>query len=412
MTAEERSCGTKELPPPCFQAWIASQGGRTVPTLSVTRLLLVLAFACASLVSAQAQYTSDEINSLQDACEGGDANSCNDLGLIYSYGQDVELDLALAAKYFAQACDGGETTGCSNLGNMYRRGEGVTQDFNQAAVYFQKACDGGDADDCAMLGWAYLDGDGLDQDYARAVGNFRKACDGGDADGCLGLATVHDEGLGVPEDLGRAVEFYGVACDRGSEDGCGTLGDWYAEGEVVEQNIALAFDYYGRGCIVGNAELCNLAAESFENGTDLEPDMFLAVRYYRRSCSLSDEDGCANLARLFPGESCPCFDAAEIMKVCPRPDAAATQHLVETESDGRRSLQCFSTRNYSPGSIMFELYPAGPGGTKGSCFVQSVDVEPYGSRGSGFDLTPEWLAGCVQVQDDVAAQLGIQLTRE
>jgi hypothetical protein len=52
---------------------------------------------------------------------------------------------------YQKACDGGDAQGCFNLGVMYENGRGVTKDQAKAAQLYQKACDGGDAQGCENL---------------------------------------------------------------------------------------------------------------------------------------------------------------------------------------------------------------------------------------------------------------------
>jgi len=138
--------------------------------------------------------------------------------------------------------------------------------------------------------------------------------------------------------------------------------------------------------------------------------MALAGHHYRKACERGNAEGCAGRKRIYPNEGCPCFVATEILSVCPRPDADATQRLLQTGSDGGRKLECFSTRNYSPGSIMFEVHPAGGDGQPASCFMQSVDLPPFGSGGTGQDLDDAALKACVQTLDGIGSKLGLTLT--
>ena len=48
-----------------------------------------------------------------------------------------------AESLYRQACDGGEMRGCNNLGVMYQFGDGVTQDLALALSLYQRACEGG-----------------------------------------------------------------------------------------------------------------------------------------------------------------------------------------------------------------------------------------------------------------------------
>ncbi len=107
----------------------------------------------------------------------------------YESGEGVTRDLARAVSLYQQACDGGEAAGCSNLGALYESGEGVPQNSAHAATLFQQACDGGYAPGCNNLGVMYGKGEGVTQDLARAASLYEQACYGGDAWGCLNLGV-------------------------------------------------------------------------------------------------------------------------------------------------------------------------------------------------------------------------------
>ncbi|MBP3221969.1 MAG: sel1 repeat family protein, partial [Neisseriaceae bacterium] len=68
-----------------------------------------------------------------------------------------------AAKLFEQACHGGNAKGCYNLGVLYDKGQGVKQNYAQAAKLFEQACHGGDAQGCFNLGVSYDKGQGVKQ---------------------------------------------------------------------------------------------------------------------------------------------------------------------------------------------------------------------------------------------------------
>ena len=54
-----------------------------------------------------------------------------------------------ANKLFKQACDGGDAMGCNNLGFLYENGYGVKQSKATAKKYYKKSCDLGFQPACA-----------------------------------------------------------------------------------------------------------------------------------------------------------------------------------------------------------------------------------------------------------------------
>lgn len=89
-----------------------------------------------------------ESNHLQYECDRGNAKSCNDLGVSYDNGEDVEQNSVKAAALYRKACDRGNAEGCSNLALDYATGTGVNPDNTKRKIYFKKACRLGDSDAC------------------------------------------------------------------------------------------------------------------------------------------------------------------------------------------------------------------------------------------------------------------------
>src|SRR4051794_18671847 len=74
----------------------------------------------------------------ESACAAGQLDVCFDLGTHLEYEAHKP---AGARGYYQQACDGGLARACTNLGSLYGRGLGVARDDAAAAVLYRKACD-------------------------------------------------------------------------------------------------------------------------------------------------------------------------------------------------------------------------------------------------------------------------------
>ena len=96
----------------------------------------------------------------------------------------------VANTFFSKSCDGGEADGCNNLGVLYVTGEGVKQDYFKAKILFTKTCDSGKADGCTNLGNLYYNGLGVQQDHIKAKTLYIKACDSGSDEGCRKYAIL------------------------------------------------------------------------------------------------------------------------------------------------------------------------------------------------------------------------------
>jgi TPR repeat protein len=102
---------------------------------------------CATANETKGKAPTAELH--EQACTGGAADGCYDLGVMYATGEGVGKDAARAAALYDQACTGGEALfGCHNLGSLYDHGEGVPKDSVLAKRYFGKACDMGRTESC------------------------------------------------------------------------------------------------------------------------------------------------------------------------------------------------------------------------------------------------------------------------
>jgi len=70
---------------------------------------------------------------------------------MYADGQSVQKDYSVAAVYYKKACDGGDWQSCTNLGNLYENGQGVLKDLREAAHLHELSCKGGNSLGCDGL---------------------------------------------------------------------------------------------------------------------------------------------------------------------------------------------------------------------------------------------------------------------
>jgi len=71
--------------------------------------------------------------------------------VLYQSGQGVEENDAQARTLYQKACDGGDVDGCNWLGVLYEKGRGGARDQEQARALYKKACDGGVGQACTNL---------------------------------------------------------------------------------------------------------------------------------------------------------------------------------------------------------------------------------------------------------------------
>ena len=132
-------------------------------------------------------------------------------------------DYVTARQLYKQACDGGNALGCINLGYMWQNGVGGDTYKLLARQLYKQACDGGNAMGCTSLGfmWETDEGGGTDKLLAQQL--YKQGCDGGYAIGCYNLGLMWDNGIDGSTNKRLARQLYKKACDGGYADGCANL---------------------------------------------------------------------------------------------------------------------------------------------------------------------------------------------
>ena len=143
----------------------------------------------------------------QNSCDGGDIDSCSNLGLLYENGQGVEKDYYKAAQLWQKGCGDKFSMSCYNLGTLYNKGQGVKQDYSKSVELYKKACNGGYNRGCFNLGAFYLKGKGAKQDYHIAKEYFDKACKLGFQSGCDFYKKLNEQRLDTKNNLVSSNKF-------------------------------------------------------------------------------------------------------------------------------------------------------------------------------------------------------------
>ncbi len=148
-------------------------------------------------------------------CDMGDPTACANMGTFR-----LESDPFGAAPFLEKACAGKNAQSCSNLGFLYSKGSGVMLDMPKAVRLFERACELDNMLGCLFVGGAYYEGRGVKEDRTRARGFLEKACDGKVGKACAALARMYEYALGVDEDMTRARSYHRRACDAGEAEQC------------------------------------------------------------------------------------------------------------------------------------------------------------------------------------------------
>lgn len=204
--------------------------------------------------------------------EQGDVEAQFNLGMRYSYGQDVPMDNTEGFKWCARAAEQGHVEaqmklaqmyengqgvpkslteavkwytksgeqGCANaqyvLGTMYEYGRGVPQNYTEAVKWYSEGAEQGNVAAQYILGRKYREGQGVDKNLTKAAECFRKAAEQGHADAQYNLGLMYDNGQGVPQSNKEAVKWYTKAAEQGHLVAQYNLGEESDDGQGVSQN--------------------------------------------------------------------------------------------------------------------------------------------------------------------------------
>ena len=116
----------------------------------------------------------------QPLAESGDADSQFGLGQLYGNGFGVNMDDALAIKWYSAASAQGHAEASYRLGVMYQNGWGVEQSDVEMLRYFELAADGGFVEAHRSLGDMYANGFGVEADPVKSFRYYTTAAMLGD----------------------------------------------------------------------------------------------------------------------------------------------------------------------------------------------------------------------------------------
>jgi len=157
----------------------------------------------------------------EQAAEQGHADAQYNLGLLYYFQDNGEVDYIKARYYFEQAAnqaEQGDADAQCNLGVLYGFGDGVEQgieqDYGKAQHYYELAASQGDANSQCKLGHLYYECKGVEQDYNKARHYYELAANQGKASAQNNLGNIYREGLGVEQDYNKARYFYELAAEQ------------------------------------------------------------------------------------------------------------------------------------------------------------------------------------------------------
>ncbi|MCE9596169.1 MAG: hypothetical protein K8S98_18420 [Planctomycetes bacterium] len=193
----------------------------------------------------------------------GDAEACNQMGVLYMEGKLGENNRMAAATYFAKACELGNADGCANLATQFflmKEGRSK-EDVERAIQQLEQSCGaGGDGRGCYLIGFAQELGRGLRPNKPRAAAFYVQGCLHGNVDCAIGLARIRL--MGAPIDLTAAVPILERAASSGDGQSAWYLAYLTDGGAGVARDPAKARTLMEKACGTGFEPACKALEQS------------------------------------------------------------------------------------------------------------------------------------------------------
>ncbi len=191
-------------------------------TLLATLLLLLSSGVQAGLQEAANAYNSGDFKlafrELEPLAAKGDAAAQYNLGLLYEFGQGVQVNYLTAAMWYRKAAEQGFALAQISLGMMYEVGRGVQLDETEAVEWYRKAAEQGNANAQYNLAVKYSQGRGVAQDLKAGIEWYRKAAEQGNAKAQGNLGLMYAQGRGVAIDKAQAYMWLTLAAETRDEN--------------------------------------------------------------------------------------------------------------------------------------------------------------------------------------------------
>lgn len=153
---------------------------------------------------------SSRLDIQKDACEHGNMEGCLQVAVNYARQNNLNSYMDLIVKYGNMACDGGNANGCNLLGLLYLSDEKI-KNIDLSMQYLSKACDYNNTFACGLLGKIYEDGyQHIIPNGTKALLYYEKACNIGEKNQptCMLAGLKYHDGKIVPRDYNLAIKYY------------------------------------------------------------------------------------------------------------------------------------------------------------------------------------------------------------
>lgn len=216
------------------------------------------------------------------------------IGRIKEGGLAGKREPGVARDAYEQACAGGHALACLDLGYMKEHGAGLLQaERLEARADYERGCQMNNQEACANAARLYATDDpehGLHPNWQKVQALYAKSCGtdrSGIPSGCVGLGTVLWE---QQHDTRSAYDLFSRACNQGDLMGCARLGELTknpAEREQLFRRACGSLD----GNQLGSCSGCLPLAESYREAAGKEQAAFALYQDLCPAVCARREDG-------------------------------------------------------------------------------------------------------------------------
>jgi len=142
--------------------------------LIISSIVLLFSITFSQFLQADTLYDGRFKRWVEQA-EQGKARAQYKLGNAYLRGNEVDVDLGKAVKWFKAAADQNHAKSEYKLGYLYSQGKGVKKNNRTAFKYLKRSAESGHSPAQFYLGKMYASGKGTKRDYDAAISWMKKA---------------------------------------------------------------------------------------------------------------------------------------------------------------------------------------------------------------------------------------------
>lgn len=248
-------------------------------------------------------HSSRTLVSYAKAAEQEHALSCYNLGLLYSQGEDVELDDNRAFFWFSCAAKQGDADAQYSLGICCRDGRGTAQDCQQAIIWLRQSAEQGHAVAQYELGrFYYNNGPECLCDYSQAFYWLNKSAQQGVSNAQNNLGTMYYEGCYVDKNYQIAIEWFSLAAEQGNIEAKLNLSQIYRDDESDYLDYPKAVYWLTQAAEQGSCiAQFNLGLMIYLENDNIPQDMQKAIFWLTRAAEQDYTDAFSILGLIYIG---------------------------------------------------------------------------------------------------------------